>query len=115
MTIRQQSLPGDLWLVTVNGRLDQNITPALEEALNELLHAGSNRLIIDLSEATYINSGGLRCLVAAWRKARQQGGDVYLCGLRARVAEVFSMVGFDKVFSVYPTRREAASAWQEAS
>jgi anti-sigma B factor antagonist len=115
MTIRQQSLPGDLWLVTVNGRLDQNITPALEETLNELLNTGHHRLIIDLSEATYINSGGLRCLVAAWRKARQQGGDVYLCGLRARVAEVFSMVGFDKVFSVYPTRREAASAWQEAA
>jgi anti-sigma B factor antagonist len=115
MTIRQQRLPGDLWLVSVDGRLDQNVTPGLEETLNELLSAGHDRLIVDLSEATYINSGGLRCLVAAWRKARQQNGDVYLCGLRARVNEVFSMVGFDKVFSIYPTQHEAAAAWQEAA
>lgn len=115
MTIRQQPLHDGLWLVSVTGRLDQNATPALEETLNELLGAGHHRLIVDLSEATYINSGGLRCLVAAWRKARQQGGDVFLCGLRARVNEVFSMVGFDKVFSIYPTQREAAAAWQEAA
>ncbi len=115
MTVRQQSLPGDLWLVSVSGRLDQNMTPALEQTLGELLDDGHNRLIVDLGEADYINSGGLRCLVAAWRKARQQGGDLFLCGLRARVAEVVSMVGFDKVFSVFSTADEAATAWREAA
>jgi anti-anti-sigma factor len=112
--IRHDSLPGDLWLISIDGRLDQNVTPALDETFNELFEAGRNRLIVDLSGATYINSGGLRCLVAAWRRARQRGGDVYLCGLRARVHEVFSMVGFDKVFKVYPGRAEATAAWQEA-
>lgn len=112
--IRQHALPGDLWLVTVDGRLDQNVTPALEDTFNELIDAGHTKLIVDLSGATYINSGGLRCLVAAWRRARQHGGDVYLCGLRSRVDEVFSMVGFDKVFKVYPSQAEATAAWQEA-
>lgn len=112
--IRHHALPGDLWLVTVDGRIDQNVTPDLEETFNELFEAGHTKLIVDLSGATYINSGGLRCLVAAWRRARQRGGDVYLCGLRSRVNEVFSMVGFDKVFKVYPGRAEATAAWQEA-
>lgn len=112
--IRHQALPGDLWLVAVDGRLDQNVTPALDETFNELFEANHHKLIVDLSGATYINSGGLRCLVAAWRKARQQGGDVYLCGLHARVDEVFTMVGFDKVFKVYPSQAKAQEAWREA-
>jgi anti-sigma B factor antagonist len=112
--IRHEALPGDLWLVTVDGRLDQNVTPDLEDTFAELFEAGHYRLIVDLSEATYINSGGLRCLVAAWRRARQHGGDVYLCGLRSRVHDVFSMVGFDKVFKVYPGRADATAAWQQA-
>lgn len=112
MTIWNQALANDTWLVGVSGRLDQNQTPDLEAEFNTLLEAGHNRIIVDLSEVHYINSGGLRCLVTAWRKARKQGGNVLLTGLRARVQEVFSMVGFDKVFDVYPNRQVALEVWQ---
>ena len=113
MSIWQQELGDDTWLINVSGRLDQNQTPELEAQLDALLEEGHNRLIVDLSQVTYINSGGLRCLVTAWRKARRQGGNVLLSGLKARVHEVFTMVGFDKVFDVYPTQQAAEKVWQE--
>lgn len=113
MSIWSQELDNDLWLVGISDRLDQNQTPDLEAALNELLQNGHHRIIVDLSEVNYINSGGLRCLVTAWRKARKQGGNVILTGLRARVHDVFTMVGFDKVFDVYPDRNLALKAWQQ--
>ena len=113
MTVRLEPLNQNTALVHVSGRLDHNQTPELEAQLDELLQSGRIRLIVDLSEVTYVNSGGLRCLVTAWRQARRQGGNVLLSGLRKRVHEVFVMVGFDKVFQVYPTRREALRVWQE--
>ncbi|HZD11789.1 MAG TPA: STAS domain-containing protein [Candidatus Binatia bacterium] len=113
MGISHQELDHNAWLVSVSGRLDQNQTPDLEERLNRLLELGHNRILIDLTEVNYINSGGLRCLVTAWRKARKEGGNVVLTGLRSRVHEVFSMVGFDKVFDVYPSRALALRSWQE--
>ncbi|HRQ37331.1 MAG TPA: STAS domain-containing protein [Chloroflexota bacterium] len=103
MTIQQESLPGDIWLVRADGRLDQSQTTLLETALNQLLDDGRVLIIVDLSQASYINSGGLRCLVSAWRRAKQLDGDVLLCGLNDRLQEVFTMVGFDKVFQIHPT------------
>ena len=60
-----------------------------------------------MTEATYINSGGLRCLVSAWRRTREQGGDLVLCGLNSRLEEIFSLVGFDRVFHIYATYEDA--------
>lgn len=101
MSIRKKELANDVWMVSASGRLDQALTPQLEETLDQVLTAGHTRLIVNLSEASYINSGGLRALVSAWRKARQKGGDLVLCGLNARLQEIFTLVGFDKVFQIY--------------
>ncbi|MCB8942137.1 MAG: STAS domain-containing protein [Ardenticatenaceae bacterium] len=114
MTIWQRQLPQDIWLLGLQGRLDQSQTPQLEAQLTQLLDQdGRSRLIIDLSEVTYVNSGGLRCLVSAWRKARQQTGDLILVGLSSRLQEIFAMVGFDKVFQIVPHTEEAQAILEE--
>jgi anti-anti-sigma factor len=101
MNIWQEPISDAARLVGVSGRLDQNLTPALEAELLGLLSQGYHYLVVNLHSVNYINSGGLRCLVTAWRQARQNGGDLTLCGLNERVANIFSMVGFDKVFQIY--------------
>ncbi len=101
MSIEQQKI-GKFHLIRINGRLDHSQTPQLENQLARLLEAGHRFLVTDLTQTSYINSGGLRCLVSAWRKARQQEGDLVLCGLNHRLQEIFNMVGFDKVFQIYP-------------
>jgi anti-anti-sigma factor len=102
MSVWQEKLPqSDAWLIGVNGRLDQSLNPKLEETLNDLLDNGHYDLIVDLTQTTYINSGGLRCLVSAWRRAKASQGSLSLCGLNERLQEIFTMVGFDKVFTIH--------------
>ncbi|MCP5094656.1 MAG: STAS domain-containing protein [Chloroflexi bacterium] len=113
MRILQQELQQNTWLVTVQGRLDQTLNPALESQLTTLLQQESTRLIVDLEDVSYINSGGLRCLVSAWRKARLQDGNLVLCSLNTRLQEIFSMVGFDKVFKIYSSSETAQQALSE--
>lgn len=108
MSVRQENLPqSNAWLVSVSGRLDQSLNPKLEETFNDLLANGRYHLIVDLSQTTYINSGGLRCLVSAWRQAKANNGSLVLCGLNDRLQEIFSMVGFDKLFEIYEDCAEA--------
>lgn len=107
MSVLEEQLAGDIWLVKVSGRLDQSQSAVLEERLQKLLLEGHIRLVIDLSQVTYVNSGGLRCLVTIWRQARDHGGKVVLCNLSERISQVFSVVGFDKVFEVYPSLEKA--------
>ncbi len=110
MSIQQQELSNNTWLIHVQGRLDQGQNPLLEKQLSTLLEREVCRLIVNLAETTYINSGGLRCLVSAWRQARQKEGNLVLCGLNKRVQEIFSMVGFDKVFKIYADAETAHQA-----
>ena len=114
MNIWQKTLPANIEIVSVNGRLDQTLTPQLETMLNQLLAQEKSQIIVDLSQVNYINSGGLRCLVSAWCQARQQNGDLMLSGLNARLEEIFSMVGFDKVFHIYPNPEKAQQAFTSA-
>ncbi len=100
MTVSSKPLASGTYVVYANGRIDQEQTPQLSKVLNDLLSDGHDRLVVNLTGATYINSGGLRCLVSAWRQARQTGGDLTLCGLNARLEEIITMVGFDKVFRI---------------
>ncbi len=101
MSVSCRPMDGDIWLVSPQGRLDQSLNPELEQSFNELLNGGHQRFIIDLTEVSYVNSGGLRCLVTAWRRSRSHGGDLILVGLNSRLEEIFSLVGFDRVFPIY--------------
>ncbi|MCL4802927.1 MAG: STAS domain-containing protein [Anaerolineae bacterium] len=102
MSVWQENLPqSNTWLVSVDGRLDQSLNPKLEDTLNDLLGKERYHIIVDLTQTTYINSGGLRCLVSAWRQAKANGGTLVLCGLNTRLQEIFSMVGFDKLFEIH--------------
>lgn len=114
MTIESTPYSGNIWLVTASGRLDQSQAGQLEETLQALLKEGHNRLVVDMAGVDYINSGGLRCLVTAWRMARQENGDVLLCSMTPRVYDIFKMIGFDKVFRIFPDREEAGHYWQQA-
>jgi anti-sigma B factor antagonist len=112
MNIWQEEISDGARLVGVNGRLDQTLTPTLEAELLKLLEEGYYHLVVDLHGVNYINSGGLRCLVTAWRQAHKQGGDLKLCGLNERVTKVFAMIGFDKVFEIFDDCQAARKAVQ---
>lgn len=94
-------------IVGLSGRIDQLVTPTLDTTLTQLIGIDSGRLLIDLTAVDYINSGGLRCLVSAWRQARRHGGDVALYGLSARLKELFETMGFDNVFKIYANKESA--------
>ena len=107
MTISTKSISPTISLINISGRLDQSQLPSLDSAIEKSLKKESVEIIVDLSQTTYINSGGLRCLVSGWRKAKQLNSNLYLCGLNNRLQEIFEMVGFDQVFSIYENKESA--------
>jgi anti-sigma B factor antagonist len=105
-----ESLPGQVYRIAPQGRLDAVTVPALETAIDEQLNARRFRLVIDMSAVAYISSSGLRALLRARRQAQAGGGDVVLCAMNDRVTEVFEMIGFNSLFRIFATPAEAAVA-----
>lgn len=108
MTIESTTRDSGIVLIEVNGRLDHSQTATLETHIDTALEQAAPHIIVDLSATDYINSGGLRTLVSGWRRAKEKEGKLLLCGLNERLQQIFSMVGFDKVFTIYDDISTAA-------
>ncbi len=107
MGVRKTELDSRVWLIQAGGRLDALAVPELETALHQVLDLGAVSVIVDLAEASYISSSGLKAIVSTWRALRTRGGTLVLAGLGPRLREIFEMVGFTQIFEIYDTLAEA--------
>jgi anti-anti-sigma factor len=101
------SHPHDVWSIAPRGRLDIASSRRLEAIVVKELEDSHKNLILDMSDVDYIASSGLKTLVSLWKRARDQRGDLILAGLTPSVREVFMLIGFDLVFTVFKTLDEA--------
>jgi anti-anti-sigma factor len=109
--VASKALEKDYWQIDLAGRLDSKNSGTLEEILTEaLVDQEHYRLIVNMDGVEYISSSGLKALVAAWRLAREHGGDVLLTNLQHRIMEIFDMIGFDMMFNIYETPADAIDA-----
>jgi anti-sigma B factor antagonist len=62
---------GDLAVLLLTGELDPHTAPVLEAAIAEAAGSGATALALDLAGVRFIDSSGLRVILAA----RQEGAD----------------------------------------
>ncbi|MDA8287513.1 MAG: STAS domain-containing protein [Actinomycetota bacterium] len=94
-------------VVSAEGEVDVSTAPALRQRLYELPE--SAKVVVDLSEVTFLDSTGLGVLVAALKRVRESdaGGDLRLVVTRPQVSKVLEVTGLSTVFSVFPSLDEA--------
>ncbi len=98
-------------VVSVAGRVDSGTAPDVEKALQELVEADRNQIVLDLKETEYMSSAGLRVLVSTLKAAKKSGGELKLAQLSTRVKEVLDLAGLTPVFNVYADVIEAVGSF----
>ncbi|QGG48746.1 STAS domain-containing protein [Heliorestis convoluta] len=86
--------------VRLTGTVSVKEATALREALLEYVEKGHSRFIINMESLDFIDSAGLGVLVAIHKRARQQGGELILQGIKGMVKEVFELTRLTKVFNI---------------
>ncbi len=89
----------DLVILKAVGQLDAITSPKFQEALDPVLAETPTRVILDLSDAPYVSSAGLRVLIVL-AKSVMKTGKLAVTGLNANVREVFQLAGFDKIMTI---------------
>jgi len=105
----------DVFIVLPQGRLDALAAPELDKALISLEEKGTLQIVVNFSQTSYISSGPLRIMLVHTRKLRQAGGDLKLCCLSDKVAQVLHIAGLDVVFDILPTEELAVQAFSSLS
>jgi anti-sigma B factor antagonist len=86
--------------VAVTGRVDALNAPELDTQLAALAERGHRQITLDLANATYLSSSGLRVLLLAHRRQQALGGRLTVIHVPARVMRVLRLAGFDRILDL---------------
>ena len=75
----------------------------------------NNRIVLNLGEVSYIDSGGLGTLVALRVTVQNAGGAIKLTNLTKRVGDVLQITKLLTVFEVYNSEAEAIESFRKVA
>ena len=89
-------------------------TAALRDQVKAKIGEDS-RIVLNLADVTYIDSGGLGTLVALYTTAKNAGGTVKLARLTQRVGDLLQLTKLLTVFEVYNSEEEAVESFRQGA
>src|ERR1700689_1679720 len=103
---------GDVSLVALRGRIILGEgSSALRERVKVLVGEGNRKIVLNMTNGTYIDSAGLGALVAAHVSAKKEGAVLLLSDLGTKFYEVMQVTRLLTVFNVFTTEAEAISSF----
>ena len=94
-------------VIRAGGELDLAVAPQLKELLDRLIEEGERSLVLDLSDATFIDSTTIGALVSASRRVGDNGGALEIVCTNRNVLRTFEYAGLERVFTVHSTVEHA--------
>lgn len=104
-------IDGSVAVFRPNGRLNMTAAPELRSAVDEMVLDGVTRVVIDLSDCSFVDSSGLGALVGGLKSARQAGGDLRIAGAPEQVRTVLALTNLDRVLTPHSTVEDARHDW----
>lgn len=85
---------------------------SLREKVKSLLASGKKKIVLNMSNVTYIDSAGLGTLVATHHSAKTQGASLRLSNLGAKFQEVLQVTKLLTVFEVFDSETAAIQSFK---
>ena len=105
----QASREPDRVRLTLRGELDMAAAGRVDEQLAEIERDGPGHIVLDLRGLTFLDSTGLRSLIAADARGREQGRRVTLVQGPAVVQRVFEITGLEGRLEIVEDEASLAS------
>lgn len=103
---------GDVAVVDVSGRVTLGEgSSTIRETLRDLTTNGNKKILLNLSDVSYIDSTGIGELVAGFTSAANGGGTVKLAGLTRHVKDVLQISKLYTVFEAFDDEAQAVASF----
>jgi len=107
--ITDRKVDDETHVVAVTGEIDLFTAPEFKQRMSELIDAGRSRLVVDLTETTFIDSSSLGVLIGAHRRLKLRGGALLVVCASEAIGKTFKITGLDGVFTLAPSVEAALS------
>ena len=113
--LNEDALDDDRHVVAVRGEIDLFTAPELKQKLTDAIEAGKSRIVVDLSETTFLDSTALGVLIGAVKRLRSRDGALVIVNTDQNIAKTFEITGLDQIFTILGTRDDAIAALDDAA
>lgn len=110
MEIHREEINPEISKITLSGRLDMQGAQEIDLEFTALTVTQGGKVIVDISNVSFLASLGLRCLLSAAKALSKKGGKLVLTSPQPNVAEVLKVSGIYQIIKIYDTNEEAIVA-----
>ena len=108
MKLREES---GIKILEIKTDLSSYAASDLRKALEDLLAEKVERVVVNLSQVSHINSTAVGALVGVAKRLRQSGGDLKICALEDNLTRTFNLIGASSVVEIYESENSALAAF----
>jgi len=103
---------GDVTVIDSAGRITLGEgASAFRDAIRELANKGDKKILVNLSEVSYIDSSGIGEMVSSYTTVTNHGGQLKLLGLNKRVKDLLQITKLYTVFEVFDDEATAVRSF----
>lgn len=103
---------GDVTVIDATGRITLGDAASnFRDTIRELAAQGNKKILLNLSEVSYIDSSGIGELVSGFTTVTNHGGNLKLLGLNKRVKDLLQITKLYTVFEVFDEETAAVRSF----
>src|SRR5262245_58424077 len=87
-------------VLPLEGDIDLHVSPVVTASLDAVIKKKPERIVIDLSGATYIDSAGLAALILGMQEVEAYGGKFFLSGVQEPIRSILETSRLDRTFRI---------------
>jgi anti-sigma B factor antagonist len=106
---------GDVTILDLSGRITLGEgASTLRDSFRAIASEGPKKILLNLAGVSYIDSSGLGLLVSGFTTLTNQGGQLKLLNLMARVKDLLLITKLYTVFEVFDNEKSALHSFEGA-
>lgn len=98
----------ELIVASIEGQVRISTQNDFMEHLNNLYESnGTSTVILDMEKVSYLNSAGIGIIVDTFKKFKDKGGRLILCGLIQDIARLFEVTKLNRFIQIFASVDDA--------
>ncbi|MEM6501078.1 MAG: STAS domain-containing protein [Cyanobacteria bacterium P01_C01_bin.89] len=98
-------------VICPEGILDGTQAGEFRKQVGDAVEGGSETVLIDFKNVTFMDSSGLGALVLSLKSVRAAGGKLFVCSVNEQVKMLLELTSMDRVFEIF----ESQEAFEKAA
>lgn len=111
MTITERK-NGDVTILDVEGKIllgEGDVQ--LNKKISDLISRKETRILLNLTNVPYMDSGGLGEVVRSYTTVKREGGELKLAGVTSRIKDLMTITKLHTVFDIFDSEDEAVASF----